>query len=69
MKQSTNYDGNLLNRFAFLLLTLHVFFFFPQTSCGQTSSDASGTFAAPNGSKLALGDSCYTITTQKEGKE
>lgn len=34
---------------------------------GITGTD--GAANLPNGSSLALGDSCYTITTQKEGKE
>lgn len=69
MKQLTHNAGNLLISFAFLLTTLHVVFLLPEVSCAQTSSDASGTFAAPNGADLALGDSCYTITAGTEGKE
>jgi len=69
MKQTTTYASNLLNNFAFLLLTLHLVFFSPQASCAQTASDASGTFVAPNGTDLALGDSCYTITAGTDGKE
>jgi len=61
MKQSTNYGSNLLNRFFFLVLTFNVVFSFPQASCAQTASNALGTLAAPNGTDLALGDSCYTI--------
>jgi hypothetical protein len=69
MKQSTNYGSNLLNRFFFLVLTFNVVFSFPQASCAQTASNALGTLAAPNGTDLALGDSCYTITTGTDGKE
>jgi hypothetical protein len=69
MKRSTDDDRNFLNRFVFLLLTVNAVFTISQPSSAQTPSNASGTFAAPNGADLALGESCYTITTRTDGKE
>jgi hypothetical protein len=69
MKHSTNLNSKPLNRFALLFLTVSVVFTFGQRGWAQATSYASGIFAAPNGADLALGNSCYTITTVTDGKE
>jgi hypothetical protein len=69
MKQSTNFEGDLSIHYAFLLVMLTAVFSFPQAGGAQAASGVSGTFAAPHGTDLALGDSCYTITTGTDGKE
>jgi hypothetical protein len=63
MKRSTNFEGDLSIHYAFFLMMLTVIFSLPRAICAQTPSNASGTFAAPNGADLARGDSCYTITS------
>jgi hypothetical protein len=41
----------------------------PYFSFAQATSHSLEVAATPNGSDLALGDSCYTITTTKDGKQ
>jgi hypothetical protein len=69
MKHSTYDHSNFLNRLVFLLLTVNAAIIIPQTSCAQTAPNPSGVFAAPDGATLALGDSCYTITSRTDGQE
>src|SRR5258707_6739333 len=69
MKRSSNFEGNLSIHYAFLLMMLTVVGCLPQAIGAQTASGASGTFAAANGTDLAIGDSCYTITSGIDGKE
>ena len=69
MKHSTDDHRKFLKRSVFLLLTVNAAFVFPQTIYAQTAANPLGIFAAPNGATLALGDSCYTITTGTDGKE
>jgi hypothetical protein len=53
MKRSTNFEGDFSIHYAFFLMMLTVIFSLPRAICAQTPSNASGTFAAPNGADLA----------------
>lgn len=52
-----------------VLLIIAVNLFFPSLSKAQSTPAPLGVMATPNGSSLAMGESCYTITSQKDGKE
>ncbi len=50
-------------------LALLITVIFGRPSSAQTPLNTTDTFAIPDGTTLALGDSCYTITAGADGKE